>query len=195
LCATETESPNHTVSGEVPIPESATPKREVESVSVGFERPPSWRAKCIIQDGEEIPASGGSTEKVELNLPSAPKRVVSMAARDGARAVCQECGEWCESPKEYAEHGCEGRVYVGWLPATEPPAEESVLSSEEFVEAVPEKLLSESESDLDGEESEPEPQLGEEVRRYCENNSPSVPEVLGRFGLAPERWSEVEALL
>jgi len=177
--------------GHIPFEYERPP--EGESVSVGFRRPPSWSAKCIIRDGEELPASGGSTEKVALNLPSAPRRVVSMAARDGAKTVCQECGEWCESPKEYVEHECDGRVYVGWLPATEPPAEESVLSSEEFVEAVPEQLLTESGNDLGGGESRTE--LGEEVKRYCENNSPSVPEVLGRFGLAPERWSEVEELL
>ncbi|MFC7135031.1 MULTISPECIES: hypothetical protein [Salinibaculum] len=193
LCATETESPNHTVSGEVPIPESAS--AETETVQVGFERPPSWSAKCIIRDGEELPASGGTTEKVELNLPSAPTRVVAMATRGGAKAVCQECGAWCDSPKEYVEHGCEGRVYVGWLPATEPPAEESGMSYREFCEAVPEHLLTESSSggDLDSEGSEP--QLGESVRRYCENNSPTVPEVLGRFGLSPERRGEVEKLV
>jgi hypothetical protein len=86
-------------------------------------------------------------------------------------------------------------VYVGWLPATEPPAEESGMSYREFCEAVPEHLLTESSSsgDLDSEESEP--QLGEPVRRYCANNSPTVPEVLGKFGMSPERAEEVAELV
>lgn len=194
LCATETDSPDHTVSGEVPIPESATAGTETERV--GFERPPSWSAKAIIRDGEELPASGGTTEKVPLNLPTAPKRVVSMAARDGAKAVCQTCGTWCDSPKEYVEHGCDGRVYVGWLPATEPPAEETGMPREEFVEAVPENLLTESSSSDDLGEQESEEELGEEVSRYCENNpGATVPEVLGRFKLEPERAERVSELL
>jgi hypothetical protein len=192
LCATETESPNHTVSGEVPIPESASaPERE--TVGVGFERAPSWSAKAIIRDGEEpVPATGGTTDKQPLDLPSAPTRVVSMAARDGAKAACQECGEWCDSPKEYVEHGCEGRVYVGWLPHTEAPAEETALSYEEFAEAVPAALLTESSSSEESDGEESEAQLGEEVTRYCENNpGATVPEVLGRFGMPPERAEEV----
>lgn len=248
LCATETESPNHTVSGEVPIPESASaPERE--TVGAGFERAPSWSAKAIIRDGEELPATGGTTEKQPLDLPSAPTRVVSMAARGGAKAVCQSCGAWCDSPKEYVEHGCEGRVYVGWLAGTierpevsctrcgyswrsNPKAEESecpvcreakeryefidapvpsvgvpdgerkgapaaetTLTYEEFRAAVPESLLTESSSSEESDGEEGEPELGEQVRRYCANNSPTVPEVLGRFGMPPELAEKVAELV
>jgi hypothetical protein len=197
LCATETESPEHTVSGETPIPESAGPSERRERRAVGFERPPEWRAKAIIRDGEEFPASGGATEKRPLDLPTAPVRVVAMSARTGAKAECQECGAWCESPAEVVAHECQGRVLVRWLPATDPPAEETVLEYEEFVEAVPERLLDEhdhadGEGEHDHADGEGEHDLGERVRRYVEENpDASVPVVLGEFGLPPEVAGQV----
>jgi hypothetical protein len=179
--------------GHVPLEYEEPP--EPPEVRAAFERAPSWSAKAILRDGEEIPATGGTTEKEPLDLPSAPVRVVSMAARDGAKAACQECGEWCDSPREYVEHGCEGRVYVGWLPATEPPAEETVLSYEEFVEAVPGQLLRGSAGDdLVDEESEPE--LSEEVAEYIEHaEGVTVPEVLGKFNMPPERREDIEEIV
>jgi len=65
LCATETESPDHTVSGETPIPDSATAP-VTDSHAVGFEREPQWRADAIIQawddddDGTPLGAPGGA---------------------------------------------------------------------------------------------------------------------------------------
>lgn len=197
LCATETESPDHTVSGEVAIPESASaPERQ--SVTAGFVRAPRWRAKAILRDGEELPATGGTTNKKPLILPSAPTRVVAMAARDGAKAVCQECGAWCDSPEEYVEHGCDADVYVGWLPHTDPPAEPSRLSREEFVEAVPESLLRDDRADdqEDGRadnQEEHDMQLSTEIAEHIEQaRDPTVAGVLGRFKLPPERASVVE---
>lgn len=198
LCATETESPNHTVSGEVPIPESATAKREVETVSVGFERPPKWKAKSIIRDGEEIPATGGTTDKKPLDLPSAPSRVVSMAAKVGARVVCEECGQWCESLQSVASHECEADLYVGWLPATEAPAAETSIDRETFIEAVPERLLSEESAPTEEEpEPEPEPAIPKErIQMFVEDRPDvSVAGVLGEFGLPPDLYSEVSELV
>mgnify|MGYP002761916404 CR=1 FL=1 len=115
LCATETESPNHTVAGDVPMPETACAPSERSCVTAEFDRPPSWSAKSVIRDGEERPATGGSVEKKALDLPSAPRRVVSMAARDSAEMVCQECNHTYNTVAEYVEHGCEdGRVFVAW---------------------------------------------------------------------------------
>jgi len=65
LCATETESPNHTVSGETPIPDSATAP-PADGHAVGFERQPQWRADAIVQawddddDGTPLGAPGGA---------------------------------------------------------------------------------------------------------------------------------------
>ena len=195
LCATETEAPHHTVSGEVPIPEDAEAPG-AESVSASFIRPPSWSAKSILRDGEEIPATGGTSDKRPLVLPSAPSAVVSMASRSGGVATCQCCGSWLEGPSEVVGHTCEADVYVWWRPATEPPAAETVLSYEEFLEAAPEHLLGGDDLDAEaGDVLDAEPQLGEEVRRYIEFNEVSVAEVLGRFSLPPERRGEVEELV
>lgn len=172
--------------GHVPFEYEEPP--ESPEVRAAFERAPSWSAKAILRDGEEIPATGGTTEKKPLDLPSAPVRVVSMASRVGAKVVCKECDKWCDTPKEYVEHECEGRVAVGWLPATEAPAEESVLSHEEFVEAVPDRLLGEGRAG----DCDDELELGEEVSQYIEHTeSVTAPEVLGKFNLAPEQREQV----
>jgi hypothetical protein len=72
LCATETESPDHTVSGETPIPESAAAP-PADGHAVGFERDPQWRANAIIQawaddDGTPLGAPGG-TQFGEVQVP------------------------------------------------------------------------------------------------------------------------------
>jgi hypothetical protein len=179
--------------GHIPFEYESEP--DGEAVEAGFERPPSWSAKAILRDGEEVPATGGTTEKIELNLPSAPERLVALVAGEYGVAACQACGQHCDSPKAVVEHECESRLYAGWLGGGGPPTPETGVDYAEFVEAIPERLLTESSSsdDLGGGESEPE--LGEEVKRYCANNSPTVPEVLGRFGMPPERAEEVAELV
>ena len=59
LCATETESPNHTVSGEVPIPDDATAV-EAPEIRESFEREPQWQPDAIVQawDDDEETAIG-----------------------------------------------------------------------------------------------------------------------------------------
>jgi len=196
LCATETESPDHTVPGDTPIPESACAPSEVASVSAGFVRPPSWKAKAVVREGEELPADGGTVDKRPLDLPSAPVRVASMATSAAAEMVCQECTGTFRTVREYVEHGCEhGEVFVGWLAPTEPPAAESVLSRREFVEAVPDRLLAESSG-----RTEPEPDGpafdGERVRRYVESRpAVTVAEVMGRFGLPPSAREAVAGVV
>jgi len=63
LCATETEAPNHTVSGEVPIPLSAEAP-PAERQREGFERPPEWAPDAVVQlsteEETEIGSPGGT---------------------------------------------------------------------------------------------------------------------------------------
>jgi hypothetical protein len=193
LCATETEAPNHTVPAKVPIPESASAK--VETVSVGFERPPQWRAKAIIRDGEKIPATGGTSNRQPLKLRSAPESVVSMAVRAAGVIKCFGCGQVYDTVPEYLSHGCEeGMVGVGWLAPTEPPAEESAMSRKQFLAALPERYQpgerANESVDLDG-----EGELSREVRRYCENTDEPATVVAGRFSMEPELVDKIEVLL
>ena len=63
LCASETESPNHTVSGEVPIPDHAEAP-DAPEIRESFEREPQWRPEAIVRSwsGEEtaIGSPGGT---------------------------------------------------------------------------------------------------------------------------------------
>ncbi|ADB79717.1 ORF1 [Haloarcula hispanica pleomorphic virus 1] len=121
LCATETESPNHTVSGDVPIPETAAAPDVPDSVSVRYTRPPSWSAKEVRRDHEDdpLPATGGGVETLDLDLPSAPVRVAAMATDSLGEMVCQSCKVTFTTVSEYAEHGCsDGRVHVAYRGAT-----------------------------------------------------------------------------
>jgi len=66
LCASETESPDHTVSGEVPIPDSAAAP-PAETIRESFEREPQWRPEAIVQawsdddEGTAIGSPGGTS--------------------------------------------------------------------------------------------------------------------------------------
>ena len=64
LCATETEAPNHTISGEVPIPESAEASPAPRQRD-GFEREPEWAPDAVVQlsteEETEIGSPGGTT--------------------------------------------------------------------------------------------------------------------------------------
>jgi hypothetical protein len=63
LCATETEAPNHTVSGEVPIPPSAEAP-PAERQRDGFDREPEWSPDAVVQRSKdevtEIGSPGGT---------------------------------------------------------------------------------------------------------------------------------------
>ena len=65
LCASETESPNHTVSGEVPIPDSVTAP-PADEICESFEREPQWRPEAVVQawsdddEGTAIGSPGGT---------------------------------------------------------------------------------------------------------------------------------------
>jgi hypothetical protein len=116
-----------------------------------------------------------------------------MATHAAGEMVCQSCKRSYRTVGEYVEHGCEhGEVYVGWLAATEPPAEPSALSRAEFVEIVPARLLDES-----GPEESEEPDgvewSREEVEEFVESReSVAVVEVMGRFNLPPSARPVVE---
>jgi len=59
LCATETEAPNHTVSGEVPIPPSASAP-PAERQRDGFDREPEWSPDAVVQLSTEDETEIGS---------------------------------------------------------------------------------------------------------------------------------------
>jgi len=195
LCATETESPDHTVSGSVAIPAGAEPGSEVVEVVAGFERPPTWKAKAVIRDGEELPASGGSVDKRPLKLRSSAELRAGMSVRTAATLKCMDCREMFDTPAEYAGHGhCaeEGAVGVGWRGTTDPPAEEGTMPAGEFLAAVPDRLLDPADGD-GGDDADGE--LRRRVERAASEGAVSVAEVMGRLCLPASARSVVEEVV
>jgi hypothetical protein len=194
------------VSNMTEIPESAEAPEEPPSVTVGFERPPRWRATAVIRDGEEFPASGGGTDRRPLKLRDAPEVVAAMAVRGPGVVKCFECGVTYDTPRDYAAHGCEsGEVGVGWLAPTEPPAEETRLERERFLAAVPDRhLAGEDGGDGDGGEVEDgggeprrvEERVAREVAEYAERHpEASVVEAMGQLTLPPSAREIVREVL
>jgi hypothetical protein len=204
LCARETESPEHTVAGTEPVPESAS-AGSVPSVAVGFERPPSWSADAVIRDGEELPASGGGVDKRPLKLRDAPERVAAMAVRAPAVVKCG-CGTTFDEVAAWYDHvrACgAGEVGVGWLPKrSDPRAEPSALAVEEFVDVMPDQYLVGEEPG--GGESDGEEEVGGVAREVVKERVEEVVardpgvgaiEVMGRLGLPPSVREEVEEIV
>ncbi|QLH82791.1 hypothetical protein [Halosimplex pelagicum] len=236
------------VANMTPVPESASAPESPECVVAGFERPPQWRAKAIIRDGEELPASGGGTDTRPLKLGGAPEVVARMALRGPGVIKCFGCGMTYDTVAEYVSHGCEGGVVgVGWMvqregapevscpecdhkwranPSAdtavcprcssegspesppevtvprsvgrEPPAEESRLSRERFLAALPDRVLPGEGEESDGGDDlggGGEEELGEQVVRYVEEHpEESAVAIAGRFGLSPAAAEEIESV-
>jgi hypothetical protein len=194
------------VSNMTAIPESAEAPDPPPSVSVGFERPPRWRATAVIRDGEEYPASGGGTDREPLKLRDAPEVVAAMAVRGPGVTKCMECGMTFDTPRAYAEHGCDGgEVGVGWLAPTDPPAEESRVSRERFLAAVPDRHLEgDDQGDGPGGEVEGgadparsvEAEVAERVAEYvADRPEVGVVEVMGRLTLSPSEREVVSEVV
>ena len=124
LCASETEAPNHTVSGEVPIPESAEAP-PAETVRESFDREPQWRPEAVVQawsdddEGTAIGSPGGT--------------VFGEVVVEGAGSIIDRCGlpylpraEVLEGPEPWEGTGLftEAEVRSGEVPPPELVARE-----------------------------------------------------------------------
>jgi hypothetical protein len=200
LCATETEAPEHTVSGEVSIPESAAPSEPVEEESASFRRPATWEPVSVVRvwsDEEESVGAPGGVEYAE---------VVVEGAGAAARKVPGRCRplppvSWLEGPEPWERHPVEeSDVREGILP---PP---SVIAKEERERTNRERITPKSwpsdwyarrfeeasEADAGGLEDRTRSRIVELV----ENESvSSAVEVVGRLQLPPSAVEEVRVLL
>jgi len=207
LCATETEAPHHTVSGEVPIPESAAPSESVEEESASFRRPPMWEPVAVVRAWSEESESVGAPSGVEY------AEVVVEEAGSAAAQVPERCRplpppSWLErreesavgAPEPWERHPVEeSDVREGILP---PP---SVIAREERERTNGERITPKSWPDdwyarqyeeTVEEESADRDGLDESQRaaviELVENESvASAVEVVGRLCLPP---SAVEAV-
>ncbi len=124
LCATETEAPNHTVSGEVPIPDDAAPVESVGNSSGSFRRPATWEPSSVVRvwSGEEesVGAPGG-VEYAEVIVEGAGAAVRKVPER--LRPLPPP--SWLEGPEPWERHPVEeSDVRGGLLPPPEIVAKE-----------------------------------------------------------------------
>jgi hypothetical protein len=197
LCATETESPDHTVSGEVPIPESAEPVSEPPVESCGFSRSPKWEPVSIVKMWSE--------EETVIGAPSGT--VYGEVVVPGAESLAAQLSgplppvSWLEGPEPWERHPVsESAVRSGDLPPPE------VIAREERERYNRERVTSKRWPDdwyerrYEREESEGAVILDESERERIEEFLEREPEatvavVMGRLGLSPEVRSEVSELL
>jgi hypothetical protein len=190
LCATETEAPEHTVSGEVPIPETAE-AAPASRQSEGFDRPPEWRPESVVQtaSGEETEiGSPGGVEYGQVMFREDRKEVLGLE--------CSLCGEYVFRPdhpepdsKHFAFHlKSEHKDEIG----PDVAYDEYVVDEED----PPSADSSGDESESAGDESE----LSERDRERVEElvrvqGVASVPAILGRLGIDPSQREAVAAVV
>jgi hypothetical protein len=200
LCASETEAPNHTVSGEVPIPESAAAP-PASSVSEGFEREPEWEPDAVVRtwgDGEETSiGSPGGTIYGEITVP-------------GKGSIMDRCGfeylpplEVFEGPEPWENTAVfsEAEVRAGEVPPPELVAREwsetvqtgRRVTAKQWPEGWYADRFERSESSADLELSESERSRVEAFVRRTGITSP--PSVCGKLQIDPEKAPMVESVV
>jgi len=202
LCATETEAPHHTVSGEVPIPESAE-ARSGSRWSVGFDRPPEWKPEAVVQtaSGEETKiGSPGGTAYGEITVEGAE----SITSRSPLPYLPPPSALEGSEPWEGTDLFSESDVRLGLVPPPELVAREMAESVQSDRRVTPKEWPSdwyasrferEEEPEPDPEpepEPDPEPELASAVRRSIEElvrveGVESVPSLLGRLRIDPSK--------
>lgn len=200
LCATETESPDHTVSGEVPLPVSAVAP-DARGWSVGELRAPEWRPESIVETYAD--------EEHQIGAPSGVEyaRVVV----EGTETVMGKT-DWpylppasrLEGPEPWLESGLftESDVRSGLVPPPEIVAREwgETLdparrpSAKEWSADWYAERFEIGDHDLDdGPTVDVDREAVLRVARL--DGVTSVPSVLGRLGLSPDLADDVAAVL
>jgi len=199
LCATETEAPHHTVSGEVPIPETATAPPG-ETTTEGFDRPPEWSPEAVVQT-----ASG---EETEIGSPGGT--AYGEIVVEGAESITERSPlpylpppSVLEGPEPWRGTDLfdESDVRLGLVPPPEMVAREMAESVQSDRRVTAKEWRSDwyavrfGESDGDG-----EPQLASEVSRSIEEvvrteGVTSIPAVLGRLGIDPSHREAVASVV
>jgi len=225
LCASETEAPHHTVSGEVPIPESASAPSG-EDCRESFVRAPSWRPEAIIQK-----ASGEETEIGEPGGVEYGEVVVEGVGAIGGRwlyepgllsrpepwrqeRVCGRCGgeltHTASEPKVQCPGCGETKEPTRRLPYTEDEVRSGEVPPPELVEK---EYAERSHSDRrvtpkewrddwyarrferTGEDESVGPVVDEAAVRRRAERGESVPAILGALGLDPSQREVVEEIV
>jgi len=202
LCATETEAPHHTVSGEVPIPESAAPSEPVEEESAGFRRAPTWEPVSVVRTWSDEEESVGAPSGVEYD------EVVVEGAGAAVRKVPDRLlplppVSWLEGPEPWDRYPVEeSDVRDGLLPPPEVLAKER-RERHNRERVTPKRWPDdwyarrfEKEADGEADRDGLDPADRRRVLELLEERSDeSVVEVAGRLCLPPSVVEEVRALV
>jgi hypothetical protein len=202
LCATETEAPDHTVSGEVPIPESAEAEPAARR-SEGFDRDPSWEPEAVVQT-----ASGEATE-----IGSPGGTAYAEIVVEGAESITETSAlpylpppEVLEGPEPWKATDLfdESDVRLGLVPPPELVAREMAESVQSDRRVTPKEWRSDWYAARFEREAEPGAgggsELSERDRRRVEELArvqgvESVPSLLGRLGIDPSLRDEVASVV
>jgi hypothetical protein len=200
LCASETEAPDHTVSGEVPIPESASAP-PAESVSEGFERSPEWEPDAVVRswgEGEETSiGSPGGTVYGQITVP-------------GRGSIMDRCGfeylppvEVFEGPEPWTNTSVftESEVRAGDVPPPELVAREWSETVQTGRRVTAKQWSDEWYADrFERSESSPDLELSQAERdritSFVERTGvTSVPSICGKLKIEPEKADAVASVL
>ena len=202
LCAAETEAPDHTVSGEVPLPESAAAEA-AERRKEAFDRSPEWKPEAVVQT-----ASGEATE-----IGSPGGTAYGEIVVEGAESITERSPlpylpppSALEGPEPWkgADLFDESDVRLGLVPPPELVAREVAESVQSGRRVTPKEWRSDwyaarfGRSDESG--GDCERQLPSEVSRSIVElveveGVRSVPSVMGRLGIDPSQREEVESVI
>jgi hypothetical protein len=193
LCASETEAPDHTVSGEVPIPESASAPPG-EDCRESFVRAPSWKPEAIVQK-----ASGEETEIGEPGGVEYGEVVV-----EGVGSVADRTGrtllpEWLEGPEPWASSPVtEREVRSGEVPPPELVHKEYAERCHSDRRVTPKEWREDwyaRRYERTGGDESAGPVVDEAAVRRRAERGESVPAILGALGLDPSQREVVEEIV
>jgi hypothetical protein len=193
LCATETDAPNHTVSGEVPIPPSAEAP-PTDRQRDGFDREPEWSPDAVVQL---------STEDVtEIGSPGAAVYGEIVVAGTGSIMDKTDFPHLprpasLEGPKPWENSFVdESDVRAGRVPPPELIAREWAETIHQNRRVTPKQWSDSWFADRFETTSSPEPELGERervaIKELVEVTGETSPvSIAGRLMLPPEALDEI----
>ena len=195
LCATETESPNHTVSSEVPIPQSAEAP-PAETKRDGFDREPEWSPDAVVQL---------STEEVTV-IGSPGATAYGRIVVEGAGSIMDKtdfpylpCPSSLEGPKPWENPSFfdESDVRAGRVPPPELIAREWAETIHADRRLTPKQWSDSWYTTRFERQSSPEPKLGERervaIRELVARGETSPISIAGQLMLPPSALDEIRS--
>jgi hypothetical protein len=195
LCATETEAPNHSVSGEVPIPPSASAP-PAERQRDGFDREPEWSPDAVVQLLTE--------DETEIGSPGAA--VYGKIVVEGTGSIMDKTDfpylpppDYLEGPKPWENTSFfdESDVRAGRVPPPELIAREWAETVHANRRLTPKQWSDSWYITRFERQSSPEPKLGERervaIKELVARGETSPISIAGQLKLPPSALDEIRS--